>query len=72
MNKYSIRVNNAIIFSEGYNEFSALKNLNLFGECEMLDVCKTTEKNIPVEHSFRWIYKVETLNGMTLAYIKRI
>lgn len=70
MNKYEIRVNNAVIYSEGLNEWSAMKNLCLFKEIgEMVDFVRTSE---PETRNFAWIYQVELNGQITLAYIKRV
>lgn len=70
MNKYEIRVNNAVIYSEGLNEWSAMKNLCLFKEIgEMVDFVRTRE---PETRNFAWIYQVELNGQITLAYIKRV
>jgi len=70
MNKYEIRVNNAVIYSEGLNEWSAMKNLCLFKEIgEMVDFVRTSE---PETRNFAWIYQVELNGHITLAYIKRV
>lgn len=76
MNKYELRMNNAIIPCEGLNEWSAMKNLCLFEIGELVDCvrwCPTGKDalrdGVP---PFGWIYQV-VLNGkLTLAYIKRI
>ena len=70
MNKYEIRVNNAVIYSEGLNEWSAMKNICLFKEIgEMVDFVRTRE---PETRNFAWIYQVELNGQITLAYIKRV
>lgn len=73
MNKYQIRVNNAVIESSAIGEYAALKNLCIFGQIEMLEAVKVTDApNDRPELSWGWIYKVDTVNGIALAYIKRI
>lgn len=72
MNRYEIKVNNAIIYSDGLSEYAALKNLCLFGNVfELLETVKILDEDRP-EYSFGWIYKVDTVNGIALAYIKRV
>ena len=71
MNKYEIRVNNAIIISEASNEWSALKQLCLFKNIgDMIDFVRTSDQ--PDSRNFAWIYEVELNGQITLAYIKRI
>lgn len=72
MNTYEIRVNNAIIRTEGIGEYAAIKNLCLFGEHpQMIEAVKIMDENRP-EYSWGWIYQVEVNKQITLAYIKRI
>lgn len=72
MNTYEIRVNNAIIRTEGIGEYAALKNLCLFGDQpQMIESFKIPGEN-RVEFSWGWIYQVEVNKQITLAYIKRI
>ena len=70
MNKYEIRVNNAVIYSEGLNEWSAMQKLGIFKEIgDILDVVRTSESET---RNLAWIYQVE-LNGiLTIAYVKRV
>ena len=70
MNKYEIRVNNAVIYSEGLNEWSAMQKLGIFKEIgDIFDVVRTSE---PETRNLAWIYHVE-LNGiLTIAYVKRV
>lgn len=70
MNKYEIRVNNAVIYSEGLNEWSAMQKLGIFKEIgDIFDVVRTSE---PETRNLAWIYQVE-LNGiLTIAYVKRV
>lgn len=71
MNKYEIRVGNAVIMSEGLNEWSAMKSLCLFKEIgDMIDFVRTTD--MPEQRNMAWIYQVELNGQLTLAYIKRI
>lgn len=70
MNKYEIRVNNAVLTSEGLNEWSAMKNLCIFKEIgEMIDFVRTNEDS---SRNFAWIYQVELNGQLTIAYVKRI
>lgn len=74
MNKYEIKVNNATIYSDGLSEFSALKNLCLFGMVEMVEAVEITDhdKEGRPDITYAWIYKVDTVNGIALAYIKEV
>lgn len=74
MNKYEIRVNNAIMISEGLNEYAAMKNLGIFKEIgNLIDFVRITdENNNKAVWKNAWIYKVELNGSITLAYIKRI
>lgn len=70
MNKYEIRVNNALMTAEALNEWSAMKSLCIFKEIgKMIDFVRTTEENT---RNFAWICQVELNGSITLAYIKRI
>ena len=71
MNIYEIKVNNATIQSRAMNEWSAMKQLNIFQEIgDMIDFVRTSDQ--PDSRNFAWIYQVQ-LNGMiVLAYVKRI
>lgn len=70
MNRYEIRVNNAVITSEALNEWSAMKQLCIFKEIgKMIDFVRT---NDDPARNFAWIYQVELNGQITLAYIKRI
>lgn len=70
MNKYEIRVNNAVIYSEALNEWSAMKALCIFKEIgNMIDFVRTKE---PETRNFAWIYQVELNGQITLAYVKRV
>ena len=72
MNKYEIRVNNAIMTAEGFNEYSAMKSLCIFKEIgNIIDFVRTTDENKP-GWTNAWIYQVELNGSLTLAYIKRI
>lgn len=74
MNKYEIRVNNAIMTAEGLNEWSAMKSLCIFKEIgNLIDFVKTTDENSDkAVWTNAWIYQVELNGSLTLAYIKRI
>ena len=64
MNKYELRVNNAIIMCEGNNEYSAMFRLHIFGDiCEMVE-CLITED------CCNWVCRVELNDHITLAFIK--
>ena len=70
MNKYEIRVNNAVIYSQAHNEWAAMEVLGLFKEIgEMVDFVRTKE---PETKNFAWIYQVELNGVITLAYVKRV
>lgn len=72
MNKYEIRVNNAIMTAEGLNEYSAMKSLCIFKEIgNIIDFVRTTDDN-KAAWTNAWIYQVELNGSLTLAYIKRI
>ena len=70
MNKYEIRVNNAVIYSSGLNEWYAMKNLGLFA-CigDMIDFVRTSE---PSERNGAWIYQAELNGSLVIVYVKRI
>lgn len=75
MNKYELRVNNAVIPCEGLNEWSAMEKLGIFEignkvECLWYDPGEK-EAWDPVP-CVGWIYQVELNNKLTLAFIKRI
>lgn len=71
MNKYEIRVHNAIIMSEGLNEWSAMNNLCIFEHIgEMIDFVRTNDKD--TSKNFAWIYQVQINGKLTIAYVKRV
>lgn len=74
MNKYEIRVNNAIMTAEGLNEWTAMKNLCIFKEIgNLIDFVKITDENSDkAVWTNAWIYQVKLNGSLTLAYIKRI
>lgn len=75
MNKYEIRVKNAVINSEGLNEYAAMRDLCIFSDIgDMLigfqtDFEPIQENGVP---NVGWIYKVELNGQIELAYVKRI
>ena len=75
MNKYEIRVKNAVIKSEGLDEYAAMKNLCIFSNIgDMLigfhtDLEPIQENGVP---NVGWIYKVELNGQIELAYVKRV
>lgn len=70
MNIYEIYVNNAVIQSEGLDEYVALKRLGLFENIHMLDGVRTLD--MPDTRNAAWIYQVELNSKPTIVYIKRI
>ena len=70
MNKYEIRVNNAVIYSSGLNEWSAMQDLGLFqGIGNLIDFVRTSE---PSERNGAWIYQVQLNGHLTIVYVKRV
>lgn len=70
MNKYEIRVKNAVMINEALNEWSAMKDLCIFSNIgDMIDYVRTSED--PAMND-AWIYKVELNGQIELAYVKRI
>lgn len=62
MNKYEIRVGNAVMITEALNEWSAMKALCIFKEIgNMIDFVRTAADP---SKNFAWIYQVE-LNGQS-------
>lgn len=70
MNTYEILVNNAKLTSCALNEWSAMKDLGLFGGIgDMIDYVRTSK---PDSRNDAWIYQVELNGHLTLAYVKRV
>ena len=70
MNNYKIRVNNAVIYKEALNEWSAMKDTGIFsGIGDMIDYVRS---DIGTEDLDAWIYQVELNGGLTLAYVKKV
>lgn len=70
MNEYEIRVNNAVITSVAFNEWSAMKNLCIFANIgDQIDFVRTKE---PETRNFAWIYQVELNGQLTIAYVRRV
>lgn len=74
MNKYEIRVNNAILTAEALSVWSAMKSLCIFTEIgNLIDFVRTTDENSSnFPWTSAWIYQVELNGSLTLAYIKKI
>lgn len=70
MNKYEIRINNAVIKSEGLNEWSAMSDLGIFEHIgDLIDFVRTSEPNT---RNFAWIYQVQMNGHLHIVYVKRI
>lgn len=76
MNKYELRVNNAIIPCEGLNEWSAMMDLGIFEFVDLVDCVGwfPGDKDDVREWfpTFGWIYQVKLNSKLTLAYIRKI
>lgn len=64
MFKYELRVENAKMIVEGYNEYLAIMSTGLFEDADMVD-CASRELQI-------WLYTVRLNDKTTIAYVKRV
>lgn len=71
MNKYMIKVNNATIYTEAYNDYAALKNIGIFKEVGDMIQAFRPDEDERIE-AWSWLYEVELNGSITLAWVKRI
>lgn len=75
MNTYEIRVKNAVMKSEGLNEYDAMKALCIFANIgDMIDGVHPYDETGAKSNyeNVAWIYMVELNGQIELAYVKRV